>query len=61
MTEDDLVHFVIEAVDSMHLSSMEINRRGIGSEQYPPRTMLALLIHCYVNVIFASRRVERAT
>lgn len=59
--EDDLVHFVIEAVDSMHLPSMGINRRGSGSEQYPPRMMLALLIYCYANGIFASRRIERAT
>jgi len=59
--EDDLVHFVIEAVDSMHLPSMGINRRGTGSEQYPPRMMLALLIYCYANGIFSSRRIERAT
>jgi len=59
--EDDLVHFVIEAVDSMQLPSMGINRRGTGSEQYPPRMMLALLIYCYANGIFASRRIERAT
>jgi len=59
--EDDLVHFVIAAVDSMQLPSMGINRRGTGSEQYPPRMMLALLIYCYANGIFASRRIERAT
>ena len=59
--EDDLVHFVIEAVDSMALPSMGINRRGTGSEQYPPRMMLALLIYCYANGIFSSRRIERAT
>ncbi len=59
--EDDLVHFVIEAVDSMHLPSMGINRRGTGSEQYPPRMMLALLIYCYANGTFSSRRIERAT
>ena len=59
--EDDLVHFVIAAVDSMHLPSMGINRRGTGSEQYPPRMMLALLIYCYANGIFSSRRIERAT
>jgi transposase len=59
--EDDLVHFVIEAVDSMALPSMGINRRGTGSEQYPPRMMLALLMYCYANGIFSSRRIERAT
>src|SRR5690606_16675426 len=31
------------------------------SEQYNPRMMLALLIYCYANGIFGSRRIERAT
>ena len=29
--------------------------------QYHPRMMLALLIYCYANRIFGSRRIERAT
>ncbi len=59
--ENDLVHFVIGAVDSMRLSTMSVNTRGSGSKQYPPRMMLALLIYCYCNGVFASRRIERAT
>lgn len=58
---DDLVHFVIEAVDSMRLPSMAVNRRGTGSEQYPPRMMLGLLVYCYSMGVFSSRRIERAT
>ena len=58
---DDLVHFVIEAVESMNLSTLSFNRRGSGSEQYPPRMMLSLLIYCYANGLFSSRRIERAT
>ncbi len=59
--EDDLVHFVISAVEDIPLGSLGINRRGSGSEQYPPRMMLALLIYCYANGVFSSRRMERAT
>src|SRR5262245_20075362 len=59
--EDDLVHFVIEAVERLPLSSFVVNHRGSGDEQYPPHTMLALLIYCYANGIFSSRRIERAT
>jgi len=59
--EDDMVHFVIEAVTGMNLPTLKINRRGCGSEQYPPRMMLQLLIYCYANGIFSSRRIERAT
>jgi transposase len=59
--EDDIVQFVIAAVDRMRLPSLKVNRRGSGSEQYPPKMMLALLIYCYTNGIFSSRRIERAT
>lgn len=59
--EDDMVHFVIEAVERMELASLKVNRRGTGSEQYPPKMMLALLIYCYANGIFSSRGIERAT
>ena len=59
--EDDMVHFVITAVEGMRLSTLKVNERGTGSEQFPPRMMLALLIYCYANGIFSSRRIERAT
>ena len=47
--EDDLVHFVLEAVETVPLSRFMVNYRGSGSEQYPPRMLLALLIDCYAN------------
>jgi transposase len=59
--EDDLVHFVVEAVEGMSLNPFSVNHRGSGSAQYPPGMMLALLIYCYANGIFSSRRIERAT
>lgn len=59
--EDDLVHFVIAAVDGLELSTFVVNERGTGSPQYPPHMMLGLLIYCYANGIFSSRRIERAT
>jgi len=59
--EDDLVHFVIEAVESVPVERFHVNARGSGSAQYPPSMMLALLIYCYANGVFSSRRIERAT
>jgi transposase len=61
--EDDIVHFVIEAVEQMPSTpnSFAVNLRGTGSKQYSPRMMLALLVYCYANGIFSSRRIERAT
>lgn len=60
---DDIVHFIIEAVERMPLArdAFYVNRRGTGSPQYSPRMMLALLVYCYANGIFSSRRIERAT
>jgi transposase len=59
--EDDLAHFVIAAVDRVSMSAFKVNERGTGSAQYHPRMMLGLLIYCYANGIFSSRRIERAT
>ncbi|TVQ21057.1 MAG: IS5/IS1182 family transposase [Spirochaetaceae bacterium] len=59
--ENDMVHFVIEAIDAMELPELKINRRGSGHAQYPPRMMLALLIYCYAHGIMSSRKIERAT
>jgi transposase len=59
--QDDMVHFVLEAVEGMAGKSFEINHRGSGSAQYPPRMMAALLVYCYSQGVFASRAIERAT
>ena len=47
--EDDLDHFVLEAVERVPMSAFQVNGRGTGSAQYRPRMMLALLICCYAN------------
>lgn len=59
--DDDLVHFIIEAVERVDIGAFAVNWRGTGKEQYHPRMMLALLIYCYANGVFSSRRIERAT
>ena len=59
--EDDLVHFVVEAVEGMDLHAFRVNVKGTGDAQYPPPMMLSLLIYCYANGVFSSRRIERAT
>ena len=59
--DDDLVHFVIDAVAALPLAHLKLNRRGTGDAQYPPALMLRLLIYCYVSGFFSSRRIKRAT
>jgi len=61
LPEDHIVHFIIEAVDSMELTSFKVNHRGTGSEQYSPSMMLTLLIYSYITGTFSSRKIEQAT
>ena len=61
LPENDLAHFVLEAVERVPMERFKVNVRGTGSAQYHPQMMLALLIYCYANGIFSSRRIEQAT
>jgi len=56
-----LAHFILDAVEEMDLRQIKVNDRGTGSEQYPPRMLLALLLYCYATGVFSSRRIEQAT
>ena len=59
--ERHMVHFILEAIESLDLSCFQLNWRGSGSEQYPPSTLLALLVYCYATGRFGSRRIEEAS
>jgi transposase len=61
VTQDHLVHFIIDAVGLLDLSAARVNHRGTGEEQYPPSMMLALLIYSYTTGTFSSRQIERST
>jgi len=58
---DHLVHYSLDAVESLPLTTLRVNARGTGSEQFPPRLMLGLEIYCYATGTFSSRAIERAT
>jgi len=59
--ENHIVHFILEAVEEIPESTFHINWRGSGSDQYPPRMMLAVLIYGYVTGRFSSREIQAAT
>jgi transposase len=61
LPEDDVAHFIVAAVERVRLAAFRTNPQAGGKPQYHPRLMLALLIYCYANGIFSSRRIERAT
>ena len=56
-----IVHFILDAVEQLPITDFRVNERGSGSEQYPPRMMLALLIYCYATGRFGSRTIEAAS
>jgi transposase len=58
---DHIVHFILDAVETLNLRRFAVNVRGTGSEQYPPAMMLPLLIYCYATGRFSSREIEAAT
>ena len=58
---DDVADFIVAAVDRVPLASFQVADRTGGKPQYHPRLMLALLIYCYADGLFSSRRIERAT
>ena len=58
---DHMAHFILEVVQELDLRQIRVNERGTGSEQYPPRMMLGLLLYCYATGVFGSRRIEQAT
>ena len=43
--EKHLVHFVVDAVESLPVVGFKVNHRGTGDAQYPPVMMLSLLIY----------------
>jgi len=59
--DNDLAHFVIDAVAALNLDLYSINHRGTGDAQFPPAMMLTLLIYAYATGLFSSRRIEHAT
>lgn len=61
VAEDDMARLVVDAVGMVGEHETRLNWRGSGSEQYPPSMMLALLIYCYANGVFSSRKIEAAT
>lgn len=61
LPEDDLAHFIVAATERVRLGAFRTNRQAGGKPQYHPRLMLALLVYCYANGVFSSRRIERAT
>lgn len=60
VAEGHLVHFILDAVSLLDLSTARVNYRGTGDAQYPLATMLALLIYSYATGTFSSRQPSGA-
>ena len=58
---DDVAHFIVAAVERVPVGAFDVRAVPGGKAQYHPRLLLGLLIYCYAQGIFSSRRIERAT
>lgn len=61
LKEDSLARFIVEIVNQLDISSVEVEYNTSGSAAYPPRMMIALIFHAYASGIFSSRKIEKAT
>ena len=61
LPEDSLARFVVDVIYQLDLSSIEEQYSANGSKAYPPKMILALILYCYINGIFSSRQIEKAT
>jgi transposase len=61
LDEDDIVHFIVETVETLDLSSFERNpeKESRGRPGLDPRLMVALLLYAYCQGERSSRRIER--
>ena len=61
LPEKHLARFVVEVVSRLDLRKLENSYTKRGSEGYPPRMMMALLLYGYATGVFSSRKIEQAT
>jgi len=61
VADDDLAHFIVEAVERVDMRAFHVSRTGSGKAQYHPRMMLGLLVYCYASGIFSSRKIEQSS
>lgn len=61
LPERHLARYIVEIVDGLNLSALELAYGGRGSAAYHPAMLLALLIYGYATGCFSSRKIERAT
>ena len=61
LPEDHLARFLVEIVDQLDLTPLEMAYAGRGSKAYHPGMLLALLFYGYATGLFSSRKLEAAT
>lgn len=60
--EDDFARYIDDLVSTLDLTPFEVfHEPGAGQPPYDPAMMLRVLLYCYCNGIFSSRKMERAT
>lgn len=58
---DHLVHFIVDIISQLDLSSIYRQYSMLGAPAYAPEVLLGLLVFGYATGVFSSRKLERAT
>ena len=58
---DHIVRLVNKAIDGMELASVLDAYRGGGASSYHPKMLLKVLVYGYIDRLYSSRRLEKAT
>lgn len=55
------VHFLIDVVERLDLTDEQITHCVTGDKNYPPRTLLALIVYSYATGTFSSHEIDALT
>ena len=61
VAEDHIVRLVSRAIDGMQLDSLLNAYEGGGASNYHPKMLLKVLVYGYIDRLYSSRRLEKAT
>ena len=61
LPERHLARYIVDVVDGLNLSGLELAYGGRGSAAYHPALLLSLLIYGYATGCYSSRKIEQAT
>ena len=61
LPENHLARFVVDVVEKLNFNQIYDRYKGVGSDPYDPKMLMALLFYAYATGVFSSRKIENGT